>query len=261
MSKRPSFASFPKPIVTCILFNPTPEETIAMVRNAELDGAAAFCNDVRKLRPEYRNEESFKRIIAASQKPFMFYYYRASAETATAEDTDDARQLVLEQAINAGASIIDVMGDLYDPSPFELTRNPKAIEKQMKLIEHFHSLGAEVVMSSHMPQHRTPEEILEHLRDQERRGADMVKIVSGVNSDEELLDAIRASMLLKREMHTPYIHLSGGSYAPLHRYIGPILGGCLAFCQPRYDIYHQNATQPLVKSFKAVLDNIVWRLP
>ena len=261
MLTRPLFSKLPKPIVTCILFNPTPEETIAMIRSAELDGAAAFCVDVRKLRPEYRNEEAFKRIIAASQKPFMFYFYRTSAENATAEDTDDARQLVLEQAINAGASIVDVMGDLYDPSPFELTRNLRAIEKQMKLIEHFHSLGAEVVMSSHMPQHRTPEEILEHLREQERRGADMVKIVSGVNSEEELIDAIRASMLLKREMHTPYIHLSNGSYALLHRYIGPILGGNLSFCQPQYDLYHQNGNQPLVKSLKAVLDNIVWRLP
>ena len=261
MPTRPSFSKLPKPIITGILFNRTPEETIPMVRKAELDGAAAFDVNLRCMLPEYRNEESLRKIFAASQKPFMCTFYRAPADKATADDTDEARQLVLEQAINAGASIVDVMGDLYDPSQYELTHNPEAIEKQMRLIEHFHSLGAEVVMSSHMPEHRTPEEILEHLREQERRGADMVKIVSGVNNEEELVDAIRTSILLKREMHTPYIHLNNGSYASLHRYIGPILGGCLAFCQPQYDLYHQNAMQPLVKSLKTVLDNIVWRLP
>ena len=260
MDNRPSFVNLPKPIITGIIFCPTPEETIAAVRNAELDGAAAFDVNLRHLAPEYRNEESLRRIFSVSRKPFMCTYYRAKGNEADNED-DDARQLVLEQAIRAGVSIVDVMGDLFDPSPFELTMKPEAIEKQMKLIEHYHSMGAEVVISSHMKEHRTPDEILEHLREQERRGADMVKIVSGVNSEEELVDAIRTSMLLKRELKIPYIHLSNGSYASLHRYIGPILGGCLSFCQPCYDKYHQNNMQPLVKSLKTVLDNITWRLP
>ena len=261
MTNRPSFANLPKPIICGIIFSPTPEETIAAIRNAELDGASAFDVNLRHLAPEYRNEECLRRIYASSKKPFMSTYYRTSAEKATEADSDEARQLVLEDAIRAGVSIVDVMGDLFDPSPYELTMNPEAIKKQMDLIDHFHSMGAEVVMSSHMKEHRTPEEILAHLREQARRGADMVKIVSGVNTEEELVDAIRASMLLKRELEIPYIHLSAGKYASLHRYIGPLLGGCLSFCQPCYDKYHLNDMQPLVKSLKAVLDNIVWRLP
>lgn len=78
---------------------------------------------------------------------------------------------MLLAAAEAGASIIDVMGDLYDPSPMELTRNPAAVDKQKRLIDRIHGKGADVVISSHMQCPRTAEQVLEHLSEAAKRGA------------------------------------------------------------------------------------------
>lgn len=51
--------------------------------------------------------------------------------------------------IDAGAAACDIMGDMYDPSSRERTRDENAIQKQKRLIDRIHAKGAEVLMSSH----------------------------------------------------------------------------------------------------------------
>jgi 3-dehydroquinate dehydratase len=253
---RPSFLNKPYPMITGIFSGQTPQELIAEARTAEFEGANGLAVDLADLKPEFRNHDSLKSVIDAVNLPFMFVFYRADKWQNL---DDDGRQEVLLTAADAGASMIDVMGDLYDPSPMELTRNPVAIEKQKKLIDKIHAKGADVVMSSHMSCPRTAEQVLEHLRQSEARGADVVKLVQTADTPEELAEAFRTTMLLKRELKKPFIHLCNGKFSRPHRFLGPALGVSIFFAVPRYEPRY-GMGQPLVSAMKNVLDNLHWNI-
>ena len=51
-------------------------------------------------------------------------------------------------AIDCGATLCDVMGDMFDKQPDQMAVAEDAIQKQMQLIENLHDKGAEVLMSS-----------------------------------------------------------------------------------------------------------------
>ncbi len=253
---RKSFLNQSRPVVTGIFAGQTPAELIAEARHAEFEGADGICVELCDLEPEFRNAESLKPVIDAVNLPFMFVFYRNDRQENLG---DEARQEILLAAAEAGASMIDVMGDLYDPSPMELTRNVAAIDKQKKLIDAIHAKGADVVISSHMQCSRTAEEVLEHLSETAKRGADVVKIVTTVNTSEELAEAFRTTMLLKQELKTPFIHLCNGKFARPHRFMGPALGTSIFFAVPRYEPRY-GMGQPSVRSFRAVLDNLHWNI-
>jgi hypothetical protein len=130
--KRLSFLNKPYPVISGIIAGQTPQELVASARNSESEGAMGITIDLHDLKPEFRNSESFKSIINSVNLPFMFYFYRGDKWK---KSSDDDRQEVLLAAAEAGASMIDVMGDLYDPSPKEITYSQNAIDKQKRLIE------------------------------------------------------------------------------------------------------------------------------
>ena len=154
--------------------------------------------------------------------------------------------------------MIDVMGDLYDPSPLELTRNPAAVEKQMRLIDTLHAKGAHVVISSHMPCFRSTEQVVEHLKTVEARGADVVKLVQTADTERELEEALRTTLALRRELKVPFIHLCNGRFSRPHRFFGPALGVSICFAVQR----HENGagSQPTLTALKAVLGNLHWNI-
>lgn len=186
----------------------------------------------------------------------MFFFYRNDK---WGDSDDDKRQELLLTAADAGASVIDVMGDLYDPSPMEITHNQAAIDKQKNLIDKIHAKGADVVISSHMPCARTTEQVLEHMRELESRGPDIVKIVTGANTEEELTEAFKTTMTLKRELKTPFIHLCNGKFSRPHRFLGPALGVSVLFAVDRYEERY-GMTQPTITAMKAVLENLHWNI-
>lgn len=251
-----SFLNKTHPVVTAIMAGQTPEELIAEAKNSESDGAQGIAISLEDLKPEFRNQQSLKQVIDSVHLPFMFFFYRNDRW----EDAgDEKRQELLLTAADAGAAMIDVMGDLYDPSPMEITHNGSAIDKQKRLIEKIHARGAEVVVSSHMQCARTTEQVLEHMRALESRGPDVVKIVTTVNTDEELAEALRTTIALKRELKTPFIHLCNGTFSRPHRFMGPVLGVCILFAVHRYDTPY-GFTQPTIQSMRAVLDNMNWNI-
>ena len=102
----------------------------------------------------------------------MVLNYRRKAPSPYTDDDLVALQIM---AVEAGASTCDIMGDTYDPSPRELAMRPEAVDRQKRLIDKIHSMGGEVLMSSHTGDFMTAEETIEHARAMESRGADMVK--------------------------------------------------------------------------------------
>jgi 3-dehydroquinate dehydratase len=98
-----------------------------------------------------------------------------------------------------------------------------------------HKRGGEVLMSSHINKFRSPERVLEIALEQQRRGTDIVKIVTGADTREEELKNLEICHLLKKELKVPFLFLSGGKYNYLHRTIGPALGVCMWLCFREYD--------------------------
>ena len=158
--------------------------------------------------------------------------------------------------INTKATVIASLFDLDSGmgKNDELSMKKEAIEKQMALIEKIHAMGKEVLMSSHVLAFTPAERVLEIAFAQKRRGADIVKIVTAASSDEEQMENLRITSLLKRELGIPFLFLSGGTHSKIHRMIGPQLG-----CVTYLAVYEHDAravpTQPTVRAAKAVRDN------
>ena len=227
------------------------EKNLALIRLSVANGAQGIALQLDDMPPEMRTADNYRRLMdAAPELPFMFIAYRKDQWFG---NDDAARQACLLLAAETGAEVIDVMGDLYAPAPFELTFDPAAVVKQKKLIKEIHDRGAKVVMSSHTTQARTAEEILAHLREESSRGADLLKIVTRVDTDEELTEAFRTTMLLKRALDKPFIQLCGGKLSRPHRYLAPKLGLAVAFATPEE---RPGAVQPSLRQLRTVLDTI-----
>ena len=244
-----------KAMITLLCCPESMAEAQALALAAEADGADGIAVELTKLPPELRTRENFRTVMASVQLPFMFVDYRNDIFFGA---DDEARQKYLLAAAEAGAEVIDVMGDLYDPSPLELTHDPAAIEKQRRLIDRIHSLGAKVIMSSHMPDtERSAEEVLDHMRAQSSRGADILKIVVGMHHEAALVEGVRTLLLLRGKLDKPFVFLGTGEYSRFIRYVGPKLGAAVEFAVHDYNpgkIY----TQPTIRSFREVLDNFHW---
>ena len=230
------------------------ERNLALIRLSAANGAQGIALQLEDVPPEMRTSDNYRKLMdAAPELPFMFISYRKDKWFG---DDDDARQKCLLLAAETGAEVIDVMGDLYSPAPFELTFDPAAVKKQKELIQAIHDRGAKVVMSSHTTQARTAEEILAHLREQSSRGADILKIVTQADTEEELTDAFRTTMLLRRALGKPFIQLCGGKFSRPHRYLGPKLGLAVAFATPEEK---PGAVQPSIRRLRTVLDTVDWQ--
>ena len=247
-----------KTVIAAIMEGITPNEIISVARTAEFDGADAICLSLRELQPEFRNKDSLASIFTAVSIPFMVYFYRDNSNTPALDD--DARQTVLMDAAKAGASVIDVIGDLYDPNPVTQRATAKrAISRQKKLIDKFHAIGSQVVMSSHSTVFMDAEKTLEQLQDFESRGADIVKIVMPVNTEEEFAESVKTTMLLHRELKKPFIHLAGGKFARIQRFLGMSLGVSTTFAVAQYNPRNP-MFQPSVRAMREVRDAYHWHI-
>ncbi len=253
---RASFFNRDSTLITALV---TQEGSVKKVLNriskAATIGADAIAIELGCLPPESRTQDNFRLFMDAAPKlPFMFILYRNDKWLGA---DDEARQKYLLEAVSAGAEVVDVMGDLFAPAPLELTFDAEAIEKQKALISEIHARGGKVIMSSHIyDQARSAEQVLEHLHEQESRGADILKIVTPVNSGEELLEAFRATMLLHQQMDKPFVHLCNGKFSRPHRFLGPKLGSAIAFA-----VFAETPkSQPTIRQLKRVLRNIHWNI-
>lgn len=253
---RPSFLRLQSPYLAAIIGGATPEEAIASILKCEHEGAEAFVVSLAAWEREKVTLKELSRVFHCTGRPMMPLCYRSNNLAADKMD-DDARAELLLLAVDAGAAACDVMGDMYDPSPRERTRDKQAIEKQKRLIDRIHAKGAEVLMSSHASdEFLTGEEILEHLSDFVSRGADIPKIVVRADSEDEVIEAFRTTVLLKRELTAPFVHLCSGKYGRLQRYVAPSLGAALTFGMEN----SVQGPQPLVSSARGVLNELSWHM-
>lgn len=252
INMKKSFLNHEKPLLTAMLQYSTPALTIAAVRNALANGAEAFGLQIESLEKEHQNIDTFKSLLKEMQnKPCYVTNYRLGNNKEKSDETLAEEMIAFA---NNGATLCDVMGDMFCKHPEELTDNPKAIEKQIKYIETLHKSGAEVLMSSHILKFTPAERVLEIALEQKRRGADIIKIVTGAQTMEEQLENLRINALLKKELDAPFLFLSGGE-SSIHRRLGMKLGCCMCLCV--YEHYMgSTAAQPLLKIAKTIRDDL-----
>lgn len=252
-SDRPLFSQQKLPLLVASLSDPTPAQTICTIRNAIYDGAEAFMLHLEVMKQAHLCESDLKPIFnCAGDKPVFTMNYRR-------DSVKPDRQLIDEQllAVRAGASMIDMMGDMFDPSPKELTGDSRAIDQQRKVIEQVHAMGGEVLMSSHVWAYMDVEQTLSHAKALESRGADFVKIAMCVHSEAEMLEALRATVLVKNALRVPFLHICMGQWGKLLRAVSPMFGSCFALSVQSYtEAGHKE--KPLLRAQKAVMDHVDW---
>ena len=250
---KPSFLNSPRPFVMGMTLKKTPREAIFNIKNCIYAGADAIAVQLCKMERQYKTHEELSRVFAsAAGRPIYVTNYRWN-ENSDRSYEECAEELVM--AMEAGGTLADVPGDFFcEDKEYQMTENEAAIEKQMALIDRLHKMGKEVIMSAHVFRFLPAEKVLEIAKEQVRRGADIVKIVAGANTDEEEMENLRITALLKKELPVPFIFLAAGTHAKIHRMIGPMLGCFACFAVYEHD---ENAvpTQPTVAAAKAVRDN------
>lgn len=254
-----SFLALPRPAVVCILGEPTVEASLATIRNGEYDGARAFAVHLRALGEGNLTAENLRRIIEGTAHPVMALLYRGETAGWKNPPSDEAITRVLLDAASAGAAAVDLMADMFDASPCEFTSNPKAIDSQRRFIDEAHARGAEVVLSSHIAQARSCDQVLEQMTAMEARGPDYVKIVTQTDTEAEFLEAVRTTLALRQALKTPFIHLCTGAFARPHRFLGPTLGCAITFCVTRYEAHYLSG-QPPVRAMKQALEAVAWQI-
>lgn len=250
---KPTFLNHAKPLITNMIQAETAEQCIINARNAIYDGADAIGLQLCKLKPEYRKPDIYRGIFAAiGPRPIYLTNYRHKYNEGF---SDEACMEGLLEGMQTGGTLCDIMGDTFAPNPMELTHDSEAIKKQKELIDKVHSMGKEVLMSSHVCKFLPAEQVLEIALAHQERGADIAKIVTAAYSTEEELENLRITNLLKKELKIPFLFLSTGTHYKLHRMVGPMLGSAMCLCVQQHDAL-STKTQPVLRAAKQVLDHL-----
>lgn len=247
-----TFLKYDKPLLTVMVQAQTPERIKELIDKSLPEGAEAFGMQFCVMNTEYRNKNTYKDLFSyAGDKPVYVTNYRYGNN---AGKTDDELADELIELADCGATLCDVMGDLFDKQDDEVAVDKNAIKKQEDLIDRLHKKGAQVLMSSHIFKYTPAERILEIALEHQSRGADICKIVVGANSMEEQLENLKIINMLKENLKIPFLFLGVGESKILRR-IGGELGCCMYLCVYEHDEL-ATASQPLLKNVKQIRNNM-----
>lgn len=251
---KPTFLNAKKPLLTVIIQAATPERVEYLTKASLQNGADAFGLQICRLNKQYQNGKDISAMFSLmDNKPVYITNYRHSENTGKT-DTELAREMV--SYATCGATLCDVMGDMFGISEDQTTTDPLAVAKQKEYIKELHKNGAEVLMSSHMQKFIDKERLLEIALQMEDRGADIAKIVTFANTKEEQIKNLEATLYLKEKLSIPFLFLSNG-HCELIRRVGPVIGSCMYLCVYEHDEY-STPDQPLLTQARAVRESFNW---
>ena len=246
-----TFLKYDKAILTVMVQADTPVRVKELINKSLPLGAEAFGMQFEKMKPEYRNTAIYRELFSHIDKPLYVTNYRLAENEGK---TDDVLADELLELADCGATLCDIMGDLFDCQPDELARDAAAIEKQKKLIDALHEKGAEVLMSSHIYTYTDAERVLEIALEHQSRGVDICKIVTGADTMEEQIENLRIINLLKEKLDIPFLFLCGGECRILRR-IGGEIGNCMTLCVYEHDEF-ATPVQPLFENVREIRNNM-----
>lgn len=249
--KKTTFLKLERPLLTCMVQAQTPDRIKELISLSSAEGAEAFGMQFCRLLPEYRRSEIYRKLFESTSHPTYVTNYRYGYNAGKDDDTLASEIILLAEC---GATLCDVMGDMFDRQDDELAKDNDAIKKQMKLIDELHKCGAEVLMSSHVFKFTPAEQVLKIALEHQSRGADISKIVTGASNRAEEIENLRITNLLKENLNIPFLFLSVDE-CYISRRIGGALGNCMSLCVYEYDEL-ATRSQPLLRDQKLLRDTI-----
>lgn len=263
-------SEIPAPAIAGVVRERTVRAAIAEIQNCVYDGASMI--DLHLSCLDDASDECVTAIAAASRLPILALNYNKTYSWEEANLSEEERVDSLLRAVKCGCAGIDMQGYTFDISsktgfcgedkysftkgnPREIVTDSAIIDKQCALIEEVHSLGGEVLLSCHPSIVMGSDAVVDLALFLEKRKPDIIKIVTQAKCEEDLLDAIRAMTILKREIKIPISYHTSGKFGMLSRVINPALGGQIAFCVDRYN-EGSTMEQIDVRTAKAVIDGM-----
>ena len=222
---------------------------IAEIKNCMYDGADMI--DLHLSCLEANDVDTLRRIVDSSKLPILALNYNKTVDWNNANLSEEERTATFLTAVEAGAAGVDIQGyTFHAPSkdefcgedkysftkgnPKEVVTDSEIISKQSEFIEIVHSKGAEVLLSGHPGIVMNSTQVVELALFLEKRNPDIIKIVTSATNEDEMLEAIKTILLLKKEVQTPVSYHANGKFGGLTRILNPALGGQIAFCVDRF---------------------------
>ena len=225
----------------------TPADYIAAAQKAADEGADALGAQLERIPRELRTDKALREMFACTDLPVYATDYAGDCNAGV---SDDALAEDLLRALDAGATLHDVPGDMFHTEKYQLTADAAAVDKQMRLIGRIRERGGEALMSSHIFEFRACDDMLAVAREQARRGADVLKFVTASNSAAELADNLKTTVCLRASLDRPFVFLSCGAFCRPHRLLGPYFGAGYWLCAAQHGAL-DTPEQPLLSELAA----------
>ena len=238
-----------RPLITVLLCATTVDGLLTEIENAKAQGADAFGLMIEKLKKEIRTEENFTKLISAmGDKPcYVTCYKRWDVE----EESEEERCGYILLALKCGAVLADVRADLFDAKDGEFSMDKLAVKKQKEFIKRIREMGKEILISTHavydgefkfLPKNQ----VLKIALEQQKRGADIAKIVTNADSEEELMENFEAITLCRKKVKIPVIFLCNGDKCLRHRFACGLISEPMIFAKEK-NYCSENSAQPSVE--------------
>lgn len=253
--KNVKFSESGKPIIIGVVKEPTADAAISTIKNCEKEGATAFDLHVSLLEGKEREPESLARIFTECDSPILAVHYNNLPKGITQKNTSEERMAELVRAVEVGAAGIDMQGYTFCKEPRAtlvgkdekkypfVTANPKevvlddaVITRQRQIIDRVHALGGEVLMSTHTGVYLNTEQIVSLALEIEKREVDIIKLVTPVNTKEEVVEALGSIIELQKNIKNAKIHFHcSGRLGRITRYIAPYFDSAIVFATDYYN--------------------------
>lgn len=265
-----SIVEIAKPALAGVIREADQMSAIAELKNCKYDGADMADLHLSCLKD--RSEETLRAIIGSTSLPILALNYNRTLDWQDCQFTEEERVESLLCAVRAGAAGIDIQGYTYHApsqsgfygeniysftkeSPKEVVTDPIIIQKQCRLIEKVHEMGAEILLSCHPGIFMNCEQVVELALYLEKRNPDIIKIVTVASNEEQLAESFKTMITLKREVKTAVSYHAGGLAGSLSRIVNPILGGHMIFCVDRYKV-GSTMEQLDLKTVRTIVDHM-----
>lgn len=244
-----TFLNTEKPLLTAMVNNATPEGVLNNIHMAIEQGAEAIGMQLDVLECQYRDDATIKMLIdACGDLPVYITSYQNGQSINL---TDDECADLLIRGLELGATLGDIRTDYYHREAIEYTFDPEAVAKQKALAAKIHAMGKEVLFSSHFHTFLEQDEVLRVAQAQADRGADILKMVTFAQNEEQLVADMKMIEPLK-SIGKPFLFLANGEDCRLLRQTGPIFGVCMYLCR-----LGEKGEQPRIATARYVRDELM----
>lgn len=263
-------SQLPTPALAGVVKEKSAKAAIAEIKNCMYDGATMI--DLHMSCLENRDTDALKEIISSTKLPVLALNYNQTYDWQDAGFSEEERAELFLRSVEAGAAGVDIQGYTFDlnskhcfcgedkfsftkGNPKEIVTDEKTISKQCEFIEKVHFKGAEVLLSCHPGIPMDAHQVVDLALFLEKRGPDIIKIVTIASNEDELLESFKAMSLLKRNVKTAVSYHASGEWGSLSRIVNPMLGGHIMFCVDRFK---ESSTmgQLDLRTAKAAIDNM-----